>query len=124
MRGLNIFPLHVFCYTILMKKYVILCITLSILIFGLYFYFIGIKNIQTSVSVKDGKSYITKMYSDYSIVGDSCQGEDTNADSYVSCDFRIKNTAEGEQILHLQCPTILKSFTGSICKEYRTSSSQ
>ncbi len=99
-----------------MKKYLFLVVAL--LIAFLYGYFIGIKNIQTHVATKDGTSYTTKMYSDYSIVGESCQGEDTDGDSYVSCDFRLKN-ASSEKVLHLQCPTIMKSFTGSVCKEYR-----
>ena len=102
-----------------MKKYLLLFIVL--LIAFIYGYFIGIKNIQTHVATTDGNKYAAKMYSDYSIVGESCQGEDTDGDSYVSCDFRLKNASASEKILHLQCPTIMKSLTGSVCKEYRIS---
>ena len=99
-----------------MKKYLLLFILL--LVACVYGYFIGIKNIQTHVAVGDGETYTAKMYSDYTVIGKSCQGEDTDGDSYVSCDFRLKN-ASSEKILHLQCPTTIKSLTGSICKEYR-----
>ena len=102
-----------------MKKYTLLGMILVVLVGALYFYVIGIKKIQTWVSVRDGEKYTVKMYSDYSVVGNSCQGEDTDGDTYVSCDFRIKNASSIEKVLHLQCPTMLKSLTGSVCKEYR-----
>lgn len=100
-----------------MKKYVVLLVVLTLLF--IYGYFIGIKHIQASVSHNDAKNYIEKMYSDYTLIGENCQGEDTDNDSYVSCDLRLKNTAGNEKILHLQCPIITKSLTGTVCKEYR-----
>lgn len=102
-----------------MKKYTLIGMILIVLLGGFYFYVVGIKKMQTWVSVRDGEKYTMKMYSDYSVMGNSCQGEDTDGDTYVSCDFRIKNIINEEKILHLQCPIMMKSFTGSVCKEYR-----
>jgi hypothetical protein len=58
------------------------------------------------------------MYSDYTIAGESCQGEDTNGDSYITCNFRLKeNTNGAEKTITLQCPTFIKSYIGTSCKE-------
>jgi len=94
---------------------------LGLILFSVYFYVFGVKKLQSSMAVSSGESYISKMYSEYSVLGKSCQGEDTDGDTYVSCDFRIKNPSNAERVLHLQCPTMWKSITGSVCKEYQIS---
>lgn len=78
------------------------------------------KNIRSSVALSAGEKFISKLYAEYSIVGGSCQGEDTDSDKYVSCDFRIRNTSGTERVVHLQCPVISKRVLGSTCKETRT----
>jgi flagellar basal body-associated protein FliL len=109
-----------------MKKYILITLfaTLFMCVGALYFYYIGVKSVRAGVATSDGKEYIQKMYSEYTIVGTSCQGEDTDRDSYVSCDFRIKNVSNEERVIHLQCPTVFKSYTGSVCKEYRVTLNQ
>jgi hypothetical protein len=109
-----------------MKKYILiaLCVIALGFIGSIYFYFVGVKSVRANVATSDGKEYIQKMYGEYVIVGTSCQGEDTDGDSYVSCDFRIKNASNEERVIHLQCPTVFKSYTGSVCKEYRLTLSQ
>jgi hypothetical protein len=74
---------------------------------------------RASVAQSRGQAYVAKLYAEYAIVGENCQGEDTDNDSYVSCDFRIKNALSEERVIHLQCPTIWKSFLGDTCKESR-----
>lgn len=64
---------------------------------------------------KVGYTYIGKVYKDYTILGESCQGVDTNNDGYVSCTFRIGRDGVEKEI-NLQCPTYIKSFLGNECK--------
>jgi hypothetical protein len=66
-----------------------------------------------------GNVFVQKLYAEYTIAGQSCQGEDTDGDNYVSCDYRLKNPAGEERVIHLQCPTIWKSLIGNSCKESR-----
>ncbi len=62
-----------------------------------------------------GHTYIEKVYKEYSILGEVCQGVDTDSDGYVSCTFRVGK--EGvEKEVNLQCPTYIKSFLGNECK--------
>ena len=67
--------------------------------------------------------YVEKMYTDYDAIGYNCQGEDTNNDSYVTCNIRVKNKNANatlgavEKTLILQCPTFWKSFMATSCKE-------
>jgi hypothetical protein len=67
------------------------------------------------------KKYVANLYQEYQIIGQNCQGEDTNLDTYVSCDVRIQigTATETQKTLNLQCPTLWKSYTGSTCKESR-----
>ena len=43
--------------------------------------------------------------------------EDSNADGYVTCNFRLKSSSGSEKTITLQCPTFIKSFLGTSCKE-------
>lgn len=72
-------------------------------------------NIRASRAEKIGHTYIEKVYKEYTILGEVCQGVDTDGDSYVSCTFRVGK--EGvEKEVNLQCPTYIKSFLGNECK--------
>jgi flagellar basal body-associated protein FliL len=77
------------------------------------------KNLVSSRAETMTKKYIANLYGEYKIVGLNCQGEDTDGDSYVSCDVRIRKEEDTttEQTRYLNCPTIWKSFTGNTCKE-------
>jgi hypothetical protein len=77
------------------------------------------KTVRGNVAQMRGTSFIGDLYAEYTIVGSNCQGEDTDKDSYVSCDFRIKNQRGDERIVHLRCPTIWKTILGNTCKETR-----
>jgi hypothetical protein len=58
------------------------------------------------------------MYGDYVIAGENCQGEDSDNNGYVTCNFRIKQNSNGnEKTITLQCPTFIKSFMATSCKE-------
>lgn len=78
-----------------------------------------IRTVRSQVAQGKGVAFIQNLYAEYAIVGESCQGEDTDADSYVSCDFRLRNAQSEERIVHLQCPGIWKSIIGNTCKESR-----
>lgn len=78
-----------------------------------------VRSVRASVAQHKGDAFVQKLYAEYAIVGKSCQGEDTDADAYVSCDFRLKGPEGNERIVHLQCPTIWKSLIGNVCKEAR-----
>ncbi len=78
-----------------------------------------LRNTRASVAQNRGEAFVEKLYAEYSIAGKSCQGEDTDGDSYVSCDFRLKNPTDAERIVHLQCPTMWKALLGNSCKEAR-----
>ncbi len=80
---------------------------------------IGLREVRASMAQKRGDAFVQKLYSDYVIAGESCQGEDTDGDSYVSCDFRLVSASGQERVVHLQCPDISKSLLGNTCKESR-----
>ena len=59
-------------------------------------------------------------------MGKSCQGEDSDNNGYVTCNFRLKSTTQNtdntnnpmsEKTITLQCPTFIKSYMGTSCKE-------
>ncbi len=101
-----------------MKKYLFLIILILIIISSFYVYFIGSNQVRAERGLAKGSDYITKMYNDYSIAGQNCQGEDTNGDSYITCNFRLKeNTTLVEKTITLQCPTFIKSYLATSCKE-------
>lgn len=101
-----------------MKKLAV--ILLIILAAGTFFaYAIVSREIRANIAQSRGDAFIAKLYADYATQGKSCQGEDTDGDGYVSCDFRITNASGQERIVHLQCPTIWKTLLGGSCKEAR-----
>ncbi len=101
-----------------MKKYLFLIILLALIAGGLYAYFILGNQLRAARGEVTGKDYVAKLYSDYSIAGSSCQGEDTNNDGYVTCNFRLKEKVSAvEKTITLQCPTLIKSFMATSCKE-------
>ena len=105
-----------------MKKilFLIVLILVLVVIFGGYFgSIILMKNVVSDRAGTMTQKYISNLYSEYSVIGLNCQGEDTDGDSYVSCDVRIRkgNDMSTEQTRYLSCPTIWKSFTGNTCKE-------
>jgi hypothetical protein len=92
-----------------MKKYIFLFIILILIGLGLYAYFILGNQMRSVRGLDSGKEYVAKMYSDYSIAGNNCQGEDSNDDGYITCNFRLT--------VNLQCPTFIKSYLATSCKE-------
>jgi hypothetical protein len=102
-----------------MKKGIIITlICIGLIILGYFGFLNGTSAIRAKRAQSMGHKYIQEVYQDYTLVGEHCQGIDTDADGYVSCDFRITKN-EQERIVNLQCPTISKSFIGSSCKESR-----
>lgn len=99
-----------------MKKILGAVIALVVIIGGLYGYFILGNQLRAARGISQGEEYASKMYSDYSLVGKNCQGEDTNGDGYITCNFRIKNQ-QNEKTITLQCPTFIKSYLATSCKE-------
>ena len=101
-----------------MKKYLYLFIVIAVIVLGIlgYIWTLTFMNdVRASRAVTIGHRYITQVYKEYSILGEICQGVDTNGDGYVSCTFRIGK--EGvEKEVNLQCPTFVKSFIGNECK--------
>ena len=101
-----------------MKTFIGTCVTLVIVIVGFYLYFIAGNQLRAWRAEIKGTEFVSKLYADYTIAGQSCQGEDTNADSYVTCNFRLKSpTTAEDKVITLQCPTFIKSFMGTSCKE-------
>lgn len=105
-----------------MKKYIILLVLILVLVLifgGYYGSIVFYKNIQSDRAVTMSEKYVANLYSDYQVIGKNCQGEDTNSDTYISCDIRISKGGDTstERVLNLSCPTMWKSFTGSTCKE-------
>lgn len=90
-----------------------------ILVGGYYGPIIVWKNLQADRALTMSEKYVANLYSEYHVIGKNCQGEDTNADNYISCDIRIikGEDATTEKVLNLSCPTMWKSYTGSTCKE-------
>lgn len=77
------------------------------------------KNLVSQRAETMTNKYIANLYSEYKVIGINCQGEDTDGDTYVSCDVRIRKGEDTstEQTRYLSCPTLWKSFTGNTCKE-------
>ncbi len=101
-----------------MKKYLFLIILLALVTGAFYSYFILGNQMRSARGITLGTEYSTKMYGDYSVAGENCQGEDTNNDGYVTCNFRLKENTSGlEKTINLQCPTFVKSFMATSCKE-------
>lgn len=111
-----------------LKKILLIIVIVLLVVVGLYFYFIFGNQMRASRAETKSSEYVTKMYADYTPIGYSCQGEDTNSDGYVTCNIRIKSkessvsAATGvntpiEKTLTLQCPTYIKSFMATNCKE-------
>ena len=100
------------------KKYIFVLICMCAIIGVLYIYFIAGNQLRASRALTKGNDYTATMYSDYHVSGQSCQGEDTNGDSYVTCNFRLQKMISGEEkTITLQCPTFWKSFMYTNCKE-------
>jgi flagellar basal body-associated protein FliL len=109
-----------------MKKGILVLILVIIVIAGSVIYSqIFMKSVRSDRALSKGGEYVSKMYQEYKIVGQNCQGEDTDDDGYVSCDFRISRSVNAiesvneEKVINLKCPTITKGFLGSSCKESR-----
>jgi hypothetical protein len=103
-----------------MKKYIIsfgIFALIAAVIFAYFYTIILTKDYRASRAETIGMKYMAKVYTEYSVIGKTCQGEDTDENTYVSCSFRIKNVENVERTVRLQCPNIWKSFTGSSCKE-------
>ena len=101
-------------------------ILLVVIVAGLYGYFIAGNSLRSWRANQTGSSYVTKLYSDYAVMGKSCQGEDSDNNGYVTCNFRLKSTTQNtdntnnpmsEKTITLQCPTFIKSYMGTSCKE-------
>ena len=99
-------------------------ILILIVLLSLYFgYIIGTNKLSSYRAMQMGSTYIKDMYAEYSVLGKSCQGKDTNGDSYISCDFRLKS-GEKETVINIQCPIFWDSFLGTSCKENRININQ
>jgi hypothetical protein len=79
---------------------------------------VGVNKLRSIRATSEAKSYVSKLYPGYTIGGSVCQGEDTDGDTYVSCDLNIGNATDN-RVINIQCPTILKSFLGTSCKQAR-----
>jgi hypothetical protein len=79
---------------------------------------IGVNHLRSLRATSEAKNYVEKLYPGYSIGGSVCQGEDTDGDTYVSCDLNIGNSTDN-RVINVQCPTIIKSFLGTSCKQAR-----
>jgi hypothetical protein len=101
-----------------MKKYLYVFLFLAVIIGGGVLYVSSLtwmNDTRATRAQKIGHKYITKVYQEYSVLGEICQGVDTDANGYVSCTFRI-GKAGTEKEINLQCPTYIKSFLGNECK--------
>jgi hypothetical protein len=79
---------------------------------------IGVNKLRSLRATSEAHTYVSQLYPGYVISGSVCQGEDTDADKYVSCDLNISNSTDS-RIINIQCPTIMKSFLGTSCKQAR-----
>lgn len=104
-----------------MKALFIFILLIGVLVGGYIGSVLLIKDMRSSRAETMSQKYVENLYKEYSIVGQNCQGEDTNGDSYVSCDVRIQVGADTttQRVIMLSCPTMWKSYTGSTCKESR-----
>ncbi len=101
-------------------KYVAIAALLVLIGAGIY---VGssvlLRDARAGYAASKGETFVKSLYAEYSIVGQSCQGRDTDGDSYVSCDFRLVNPEKVERVVHLQCPTFRNGLLGDTCKESR-----
>lgn len=103
-----------------MGKIIFALILIIVVGFGGYFGIIVLeKDFVSSRAETMSEKYIANLFSEYHIIGKNCQGEDTDGDTYVSCDVRIQKGEDEstQKIVNLSCPTLWKSYTGSTCKE-------
>jgi flagellar basal body-associated protein FliL len=102
-----------------MKTFFILLLLIIIIAGGYIGSVLLIKDMRGSRAETMTQKYVANLYKEYSIVGINCQGEDTDGDSYVSCDVRLRigDDRNTDTVRYLSCPTMWKSFTGSTCKE-------
>ena len=100
-----------------MKKYLYTLLVILFVFISFYGYFVFGNQMRASRALSKGNDYTATMYNDYKVMGQSCQGEDTNSDSYVTCNFRLQNMNGVEKTITLQCPTFWKSFMYTSCKE-------
>jgi flagellar basal body-associated protein FliL len=110
------------CYNILMKAFfyfILFILFIGLLVAGYIGSIVFMKDLRSGRAETMSGHYVANLFSEYKIIGINCQGEDTNADSYVSCDVRIQkgDDVATEKILNLACPTMWKSYTGNTCKE-------
>ena len=101
-----------------MKKVFVMVVIILILVSAGYSYFILGNQMRSMRGESLGKKYVSKVYTDFLIVGKNCQGEDVDGNSYITCNFRLKQSGSGtEKVITLQCPTFIKSFLATSCKE-------
>lgn len=101
-----------------MKKFFGAAVVISLIVAGLYSYFILGNQLRSARGETVSAKYLSKMYADYQVLGKNCQGEDTDNDGYVTCNARVKQERTGnEKTVTLQCPTFVKSFLATSCKE-------
>lgn len=101
-----------------MKKSLSVLVVLVIcglLVLGYFFSITFMNGVRAHRAEKVGHTYIEKVYSEYQLLGEICQGVDTDSDGYVSCTFRVGKGGSDKEI-NLQCPTYIKSFLGNDCK--------
>lgn len=100
------------------KTYSFILVVVAIFATAFYSYFILGNQARSTRALTKGGDYVMKMYGDYTVAGKSCQGEDSDNNGYVTCNFRIKKEASNlEKTVTLQCPTFIKSFLATSCKE-------
>lgn len=111
--------IHILRYTYhTMKKYLYTFIFLAVIVGGGVLYVSSItwiNDVRAKRAGTIGNKYLAKVYKEYKVLGEICQGVDTDKNGYVSCTFRVgKDNVEKE--INLQCPTYIKSFLGNECK--------
>jgi hypothetical protein len=100
------------------KTYSFILVVVVIFVIAFYSYFILGNQARSTRALTKGGQYVATMYGDYAVAGKSCQGEDSDNNGYVTCNFRIKKGEPAqEKTITLQCPTFIKSFLATSCKE-------
>ena len=84
------------------KKYIVSAIVLALFILGFYAYFILGNQARSTRGIQKGREYAMKMYSDYQIVGENCQGEDSDSNGYVTCNFRLKQSSTSQEKMEIR----------------------
>lgn len=100
-----------------MKYFIGFLVLIGIIIAGYFYSIVWMKDFRAARAEASGAEFIAKVYTDYSVAGKNCQGEDTDDNGYVTCSFRVKNIENVERTVRLECPTIVKGIFGSSCKE-------